>query len=279
MKYKGLLPLLLLPMLFACEDEDDPVPLTLGQQVGFEEAAMADCLDFWASEFGWASLEDVTELSCYRNGIASIVGLEKLPNLIEFNIGQTAVETLDFSQLPQLQRLTIHENPYLTSLNLSGSLQLTFLDVTTSPLTELNLSHLPELTYANIRQTYIKKLIVWDTPKLHTLAANGHLIESIDLAGNYALTSLHLRGNKLKSIDLSPAPALSLALLDSNQLETINISQNSELVGIRLDNNKLQSIDLNNNSKLTHVNVLNNPLTEETRQYLNTIDWIPNLEW
>ncbi len=278
MNYKGMLPLLLVPMLIACEVEDE-ARLTISEQVGIEDPAMAACVDEAAQIKGWKSPRQVTAVHCMKETLMSIVGLEKFPNLRTLDIRQSAINSLDLRALPALEEIIIAENPMMTRINFSESLALTKLQIWDTPLDNLDVSNLPELQHIYINKTNIKLLNTYNSPNLSYLSAMKNRIQAVDLSDNDALTTISLEFNELSTINLESTPSLQIAVLDYNQLSSIKFAANQQLTALHLSNNALTEINLDNNPDLLRVDLKNNPLSENTKLYLNTINWIPNLEW
>ena len=89
-----------------------------------------------------------------------------------------------------------------------------------------------------------------------------------------ALTILYLARNQLTEIDLSQNRSLTHLMLDLNQLTEIDVPQNTALTHFTVSGNELTEIDVNKNTALLDFRLPENPLTQDTIDYLDSIDWI-----
>lgn len=184
-----------------------------------------------------SSIDTVTKLSLpYDDGIhdiAYLTGIEDFISLREFSFGGTLHTSLDFSNLQDLESLTILETEFIETINLTNNLALKKLRLGRGygpmSLTSVDLTNNKELAELNIEFA----------PNFITL----------DLSQNKKLTKLYLEFIPLTSLDLSKNKNLTDLYLGSFQITTLDLSKNSDLVSLTLsDQNYLTSLNLNNNN-------------------------------
>ena len=264
-------------LMMACNSSEDKAKEWY-DDVYFEHPAMKQCLIGWAEEYGWTSVEEVTELACSRNGIDSIAGIEQFDNLKKLYLSYTALKDLNLSGNPKLDYVNIGGNPYLKSVDLSQNLELTTLYINDNAVEEVNLSNLPKLNLVFLSNNLIKTLKL-DGTDVEFLNVENNLIETMDLSNPRSIRDLRLQGNPLTDIDLSNLHDLKKLFINDTGIDTLDISYNLNLELVKASNNNIEHFRFYNNPNLTAVNIENNPLDEETLDYLSTIDWIETLQY
>lgn len=123
-----------------------------------------------------AEAEAVTQISLVNLGgtVASLAGIEYFTELIE---------------------LYCHNNPGLTTLDLSGNTKLAHLTCNNNGMTGLDLSNNPGLMTLNCSNTGLTEL---------------------DLSNNLELTQVNCSNNQLTSLDISNNPKLSVLICNNN---------------------------------------------------------------
>jgi len=99
-------------------------------------------------------------------------------------------------------------------------------------------------------------------------------LTEIDVSQNTALMYLMVDLNQLTEIDVSKNTALTHLSLGGNELTEIYVDKNLALLDLRLRDNQLIQIDVSQNTALTYLDLQDNPLTQDTIDYLDSIDWI-----
>jgi len=244
----------------------------------FEHPAMKQCLISWADEYGWTSVEEVTKLSCSRNGIDSIAGIEQFENLSRLYLSYTALKELDLSGNANLDYINIGNNPYLKSVDVSQNLELTIMYVYENAVEEVNLSNLPKLNFVFLNNNHIKALKL-DGTDVGFLNVENNLIENINLSNARSIRDLTLTGNPLTDIELSNLQDLKALTIHDTGISTLDISYNQDIEVLGAKGNNIESIRFYNNPILKGVNITNNPLNKDTLDYLATIDWIDTLRY
>ena len=269
--------LLISVFIMGCNSSQDTTNVWY-DDVYFEHPAMKQCLIGWAEEYGWTNVDEVTELSCSRNGIDSIAGIEQFDNLKKLSLSYTALKEINLSGNPKLEDVHISKNPYLKSVDVSQNLELTMLYVIYNAVEEVNLSNLPKLNMVNLSGNLISQLKL-DGTDAEFLFVEDNLIKDIDLSNTRSIRDLRLQGNPLNSIDLSNLHDLKTLFVNDTGIASLDISFNRELGLVVAFNNNIEHIRFDDNPNLKVANVENNPLNEETLDYLSTIDWIETLQY
>ncbi len=146
----------------------------------------------------------------------------------------TSIETLDFSQNPNLDYVYVQNNSSLVSINISQNLELKTLRLYNNSLPSLNVSN-------NI--------------KLELLDVKKNNLTSIDVSHNINLHSLILIQNPLNNLDITNNVNLKWLTAGFSQPFDLDLSQNLNLDNLQL-NNLMSNLDLSH-------------LTELNRVYLN----------
>ena len=173
--------------------------------------------------------------------INDLTGIEDFINLTYLDCSGNQIDSLDFSQ-----------NPNLTYLNCSG------LWFNGGNLLSLNISQNTALTHLNCNLNILPELDLTQNLNLTFLSCGQNLLDTLDLSQNILLDSLECNFNQLLNLDVSQNINLSSLLCRQNQLDTLDISQNSFLNNLDCRNNNLTALDLNQNSNLTELICRNN---------------------
>lgn len=164
------------------------------------------------------------------------VNTQGCTQLEQFNLTNNSgfISSLSFLQNPSLKKLTLIDNNYLASADLSAFTALEELNV--SGTSYVN----PNFTSLNLTNNINLKKIIIEKPNLTSLTLNplSNLLE------------FTLKKTKLTSLNLSSAGAMTYLYFDGNQ----------QLTSINIQNcNSLNSIGIANSLQLTNVNIQNKP--------------------
>lgn len=170
----------------------------------------------------------------------SVQSLYSVPDVFMAN---NNVETIDFTNYVNVERLFAQQNPF-TSLDLLPMVNLKHLELSSTYLTEIDFS-------ANV---LLEKLI---------FMGNEYQIPTIDFSTLTNLKELQV-GTQLESINLSTNILLEKLELNSNLLTSIDLSNNILLNHLDLSENQLENLDISNNPEITYLNLHRNNLTETT---------------
>ena len=175
------------------------------------------------------SLESITSLDLWSNGITNLTGIESFSGLEALYCDDNQLTSLDLSGNPLLTELGCEMNQ-LTSLDLSGNPLLEELYCDGNQLTSLDLSSNPLLVY------------LW---------CNNNQLTSLDLTTNTALEGLDCSNNQLTSLDVRNGNNINMGYTYNGQNYTLfNTLGNPSLLTINVDDpswatiNWVQSVDI-----------------------------------
>ena len=209
-----------------------------------------------------ASIVEVLNLQ-YASGtehsIRNADELSYFTNLRYLNIADQSLESLDLTNLPQLEYL---DATYTTkSLNVSKCSALTVLYCALNELTSLDVSNNTNLVYLDCHINKLTSLDVSNNTNLVYLGCSNNQLTSLDISNNTALTHLYCYSNQLTSIDISNNTDLTLLNCSTNKLHSLDISNNTDLTLLSCENNLLTSLDVSKNTALTYLQCSQNLLT------------------
>ena len=207
-------------------------------------------------DFGWNNYQitslsgieyfvNLEYLTCSDSGLA-MCDLSKNTKLRNANIQQNQMQSLDFSNCPELQELVCSYNKYLVDLNLSNSTQLGNLQAQSTGLTSLNIPN-KEAMYNFLYGDTGLSFDLNEFPNLTGLGVMSHNLTSLDFIPSSVkqkLTTLFCDGNQLTSIDLSEFTNLEYLFCDNNQLTSLDLSQSSQIRELSCHHNKIVSLDV-----------------------------------
>lgn len=205
----------------------------------------------------------------------------------------TSLETIDVSNLPNLQLLSIDRGLGITSIDVSKNAKLTSLNISKHKLNSVDVSHNLMLQYLDCSVGNLQTLDVSNNPNLTTLDFAFNNIKSIDVSNNTQLEVLLFQNNNINSIDVSMLPNLrtihfgnyqkaSDGSIICNNITHIDLSNNKQLISLFASLSDIPTIDISHNTALKRVfveynllntlDVSNSPILEELYCYAN-----PNL--
>ena len=174
----------------------------------------------------------------YRN-ITDFTGLEYYTGLITLICNNNAMTTLDVSASTKLEELYCYNGTNLTTLNVSGAVNLKKISAWNCKLTALDVTN-------NTRLVELE------------LSTNG--LQALNVANNPALEVLNFGYNQLSAIDLSSNPELKSFWCFSNNLASLDVSKNTKLETMECWGNPITTLNLSNNPALTYLHTGGNPL-------------------
>lgn len=260
----------------------------------FEDDNFSACVNEYALAENKIRAKEITNLSCRDKGIVSINGIESLSELTEIGLILNEIEVINLEDNSKLLYIYLEGNK-ITSFDGLKLENLTYLDLTDNPLISLNIENstklrtlklykvslqnfnfnafinLNELNYYISVANDISTIDLSGLSELTRLTISGTQIRTIYLSSNQNLRALQLSGNKLEEIDLSALIHLDDIRLSLNQLTEVDLSANTQLTWAILSYNLIEDISLDNNTKLSQLYIQSNPLTQETKNYLNSL--------
>ena len=170
--------------------------------------------------------------------------LSCFPQLEELSLYGLEVESIDLRSCISLEKVSIRENPNLTSLNCSACSNLKELILDDNHLTSLNLSQNPKLEKLNVSFNDLSDLDVSHNLNLNELQCGHNLLETLDITMLKNLVGLYCWGMKLKELDIKGNPKLCWLNCEANQIEELDVSENEMLFGIWCGANPIEELNL-----------------------------------
>jgi hypothetical protein len=136
----------------------------------------------------------VTRIDVYNKEIASLKGIEYMPNLESLDFGKNQVSSLDTSHNPALVKLHCYSNN-LTSIDVSGSPALTELTFGNNQVSSLDLSHNPALTKLEFYNNAVTELDLSHNPALVDLSCGKNRLTVLDVSYCKELSALNCSEN------------------------------------------------------------------------------------
>lgn len=201
----------------------------------------------------------VEEMNLVSEDIDSIKGVQIFTNLVELDIANNNVKSMDLSQNVKLKRLDCSKN-YLTELDLSSNTELVKLAASKNKLKALNLSANSKLRDLRCSRNMIETLDLSNNEALESVACDNNVIEELTFGNMKALESLDCSDNELEQIDLTSAKYLEKLDCSGNPLTTLDLSGNGAIAELKCYENKITSLDLTKNPKLRIVDLGGNRL-------------------
>ncbi|MDY8138021.1 M4 family metallopeptidase [Aquimarina sp. 2201CG5-10] len=202
------------------------------------------------------NINTLTSLDVSSSNISSLSGIETFAALETLVVNDNSISSLDLSSNTNLTILNARNNG-LTSLDVSGCLDMDVMLLENNNLTSLDLSNNTLLTRIWAQNNDFNTLDVTNNPLLRAIGISGSNLTSLDITNNTALQQLYAAGNAITEIDASNCPSLHIISLNSNNLKSLNV-QNG------------------NNSNVTNFNTTSNPnltcITVDNVNY-STTNW------
>ena len=216
--------------------------------------------------FDQAKLMNVVQMSITGSSLEN-VALPAYTKMTQFSFNNSAVKTLDVSNVTTLTSLTVNNTsasqyaPQLESIDLSKNTELTYLSLQGNQnnygkLTSLDLSNNKKLQGMGLYVQYNQL----ESLTLPTEWAPDEVTETQTIT--YGLTTINVQNNKLTTLNTANLKKMKQIYAADNQLTSIDVSGMESLAWFDVKNNQLAGdLDLTANKKLTNVYVNNNQLT------------------
>ncbi|MEH6762972.1 MAG: T9SS type A sorting domain-containing protein [Aequorivita antarctica] len=177
-------------------------------------------------------------------------------NLNDANISNTE----GLQSFTNLIDLIITNNP-ITSINLSGNINLETLNCNNNDLLSLDLSSNPNLITVFAITNHLSFIDVSNNPAIETLwVGDNSEMSSLDVSSCSSLVELRCSGNAITSLDLTNNPLLEVLWCELNQISSLDITNNSNLTFLECGFNNLIDLDITNNILLEDLRCYNNLL-------------------
>ena len=208
-----------------------------------------------------ANIESLTELEVRNQAISDLTGIEDFINLKILNASQNNLTSLNLSSNTKLVEVNIWNNK-IETLNVENLIDLEDLTASTNELINLDVSTNKGLKFLSISYNDIVSLDLSDLTNLEKITAfRVHPLETLTLKNNISLNNIYAGRCKLSNLNLAECPNLEDIYLNNNQFTTIDFSNNPLLKDVDVSKNQLTSIDLRtgNTQNFTNIDLLENP--------------------
>jgi len=185
----------------------------------------------------------VTSLDVSSMHISDLTGIKNFTSLSYLNCNNNELTTLDLSGMINLTSVNCHGN-HLVSINLAGMSNLVTLSCSGNLLTSLNLNGLTSLKYLYSHVNLLTSLNLNGLYSLELLYCHENQLSSINFSGNINLQEIYAPYNQLTSLNLNGLLRLQWLTCFSNQLSALNCSAAPALNSISCSSNPLTSLNL-----------------------------------
>ncbi|WP_299108841.1 T9SS type A sorting domain-containing protein [uncultured Tenacibaculum sp.] len=224
-------------------------------------------------------IKNVTSLNISGNSIGELDGLEAFESLEVLDCSENNFNEFDFSQLPELKELYIHD-VFFAVLNLSSNLKIEKLIYNKANSTTLNLGNNTVIKELNIGGNNITSFDVsaYTTIEVLNIDDNYQIIP-INVRPLVNLKDLSANDTSLRSLDVSQNVLLEKLSIDRASGFYLNLSNNTALTSFSARESDMSGINIQNgnNANITHFDTELNTLTlrciqvdDPTASYLNT---------
>lgn len=186
------------------------------------------------------------------------VTISSTPNLKKFSLFASTISSLNLSNLPSLEEVSITENPSLTNIDFAGDIALKKLELFRNKLSSLsvpNPSLVKSLTISNnLFQTFDPSPYTG----LQSFNAHENQLTNLNFSSNPLLFELTINNNLLSTLTFNNNNNLQYIYAANNQLQNIDFTQIPGLMGIQIHNNLFTNIDFSNSRALHSFDCSNN---------------------
>ncbi|WP_330745475.1 DUF7619 domain-containing protein [Chryseobacterium sp. CP-77] len=230
-----------------------------------------NCNAINTAQFGSAgNVINIQNTSLQEISVSNISGfnISGLPNLTKLSLENSAMTSLNLSNLPALEEVNVSENQFLTSINFAGDTALKKLELFRNKLSSLSIPNPSLVNYLSISFNLFQTFDVTPYTGLVMFLANDNQITSLDFSSSPLIGMLYIYNNQLTTLTLNNNPILGYLYANNNHITNIAFDQAKGLKGIQVMNNSLTNIDL---SKQTILDIadLDNNLTLQTLNLKN----------
>ncbi len=169
------------------------------------------------------------EIYCHQCGFADLTGIEAFTSVKSIRLQFNWLTSVDVSGCVALTKLNLFGNE-LSSLNVSGCVLLDTLDCSYSDhLTSLDVSHNPALLALYCNNNALTSLDVTNNLELQVLDCGTNQLTSLDVSQNVALMRLGANANLLTQVSVSHNPNLVRLFFNDNQLTMLNAANGNNI--------------------------------------------------
>lgn len=226
--------------------------------------------------------------------VYDLTGLNAFSNLVSLFISYTNASSIDLGTMGQLEKLGCNFNSYITTLDLSGTPNLKYLDCNYNAISSLTLTGLSSLEYLNCSSNYISTLNLSSLTNLQNFNCSYNdlltgldlsnllqlkilnckscgLLTTLNLSGLSQLTTLDCNGGSLSTLITSGANAITHLDCSQNILNSIAVASMNQLDWLSCGANYISSLDVANLNNLTYLDCKSNHLTSLNLTGLNNL--------
>jgi len=240
---------------------------------GLPNLQKLDCSNGKLTSLNLTGLSSLTEIKCSRNQITNL-NLSNLPNLKILDCTVNPIINLNASNLLALEILNCGGGyivdgqmmGQLSTLNVSGSINLKELYCSYTQLTNLNLAGLVnlEILFSDGIPNNLGRLEALDVSglsNLKKLSCNYQKLTSLNVSNLANLTELYCAYNRITNLDLTNLLNLKILDYNYNQLANLNLVNLPSLTNLNCANNQLTTLNVLNLTNLQDLNCSVNSLT------------------
>ncbi|WP_312389989.1 hypothetical protein, partial [Chryseobacterium sp.] len=209
------------------------------------------------------------------------VNISSNQNLKKFSLVMSTITSLDLSNLPLLEEVSVSNNQFLTNINFAGDFSLKKLSLFRNKLNSLSVPNPSLIYYLNIGFNVFQTFDPTPYTALSTFMAHENQLTSLNFSSNPLITMLYIYNNQLSTLTLNNNPILSYLYANNNHITNITLDQSKALKGIELMNNSLINLDLSkqiileyafldNNLNLQTLNLKNGKHNYQSINFSNT---------
>ncbi|MBR6835711.1 MAG: hypothetical protein IKM72_06880, partial [Oscillospiraceae bacterium] len=153
-----------------------------------------------------SEISNVEDINVNNLNISDLTGIKYFTSLYALECGRNNLTSLDVSGMPELSYLYCNDNK-LSSLNISNC-DFNTLDCSGNNLSALTISKKGRLYFLNCSDNKIKTLDLSGQTGLSLLRCSNNGLTSLNITGCEKLSTLSISGNSISSIDLGSYPEL-----------------------------------------------------------------------
>ncbi|PKB17169.1 T9SS type A sorting domain-containing protein [Flavobacterium sp. 5] len=224
--------------------------LTTLKIAGLTNLKVVDCYYNQITELDLNGLVNLKKLNCYGNEIPEF-NFTSSRDLEFLDSGNNKMISLDLSNLTKLETVRVKSCVNLISINLSGLINASIIEINDNALQSLNLTGLVNLKGLNCRYNQLSSLDITGLNSLVTLDCAYNKLSSLKVKNSVNLSGLDCSWNELVSLDLLGLESLGSLDCRGNLLTSLDVKGCANLNNLGCGNNNFTTLDVNGMSKLT----------------------------
>lgn len=178
------------------------------------------------------------------------------PSLKTFGAINSGLTSLDLSAMTTLKTVAVNGSP-MTSLILCPSIEM--LNCRDSQLTSLDLTGTVNLNILICGNNQISFLDLTQSPNLKVLSVFQNPLGNLDLSHLPLLDTLVCSNIGMTTLDLTSNPLLVYLTCGNNNITTLDVSMFPNMFNLNCSGTQITSLDVSNNPELTYLNCKNIP--------------------